>query len=367
MFITLKKEVLSRCLNIAAKALPPHSTIPVLENILFESCDGKLTFTTTNLELEIKVALPYSDTETGKILLPRKTVDIIHHLPAPDVEMNINLESLRFDLNSGPTKFNLYGADAGEYPIIEAILPAKDAVSINRLLMKQVLKTVVFAASTDDSRPAFNGVLFLFKEKGITLISSDTYRLVVKKISDERWDFEEKKYLVPARSLRELLKILDEESSEVTIFPHQKQVAFNLGPVYFATRVLEEKYPDVSGVIPARRTTRLIVERKLMDETIGRAALLAEGVNQPVQLSAGNNQLSVRVSSQVGRMEEILPVHQEGEEIEIYVNSRFIADILKVVDLKEIIIDFHGKNGPIIFRMIDDETYLYLVLPIKME
>ena len=65
-------------------------------------------------------------------------------------------------------------------------------------------------------------------------------------------------------------------------------------------------------------------------------------------------------------MEETLPTAQEGDPLAIYVNSRFILDILKVVEEKELFIDSHGKEGPIIFRIPDDENFLYLVLPIKM-
>lgn len=367
MFIKLKRDELNKCLETVEKALPSHSTIPVIENILFESDGTNLIFTSTNLELEIRVKLPCSSGETGKVLLPQKTVDIVHYLPAQDVDMNFNWEGFRCDIDSGPSKFSLFGADAADYPVVEEMTPEDGELSLEQMFLKQVLKTVVFAASNDESRPAFNGILFVFKKQGITLISSDTFRLVVKVITNEAWDFEEKRYLIPAKSLRELLKILSEENKYIHIFPRQKKVVFNMGQVYFSTRVLNEKYPDVSGVIPAKFNTRIIVERKQLEDTVGRAALLTEGMNQAIQLSIAGNRLEVKVSSPVGKMEEFLLARQEGEDLDIFINSRFVMDILKVVEAKEILIDFHGKNGPVIFRFLEDESYLYLVLPIKMD
>ncbi|MEW5783624.1 MAG: DNA polymerase III subunit beta [Bacillota bacterium] len=366
MIVRGQKSEINRCLDIVEKALPVRSTIPVTNNILLESTGDSLIFTTTNLELEIKVKIYYEGGEQGKILLPPKVVDIVRHLPSPEVDIKLNWETFRIDLESGAARFNLYGSDPTDYPKVDEINPRAGALLIEPSHLKELLKEVVFAASTDESRPAFNGVLFQFKEKGVELTASDTYRLVVKEVSSEDWSLEEQRYLIPAKSLRELLKILDENNEQISIFPHQDQVVFHLGKVYFATRVLNEKYPNVSGVIPEHYQTRLIVERKTLEETVSRAALLAEGINQVVQFAVSDSHIDVKVSSQLGRMEEAIPVRKEGESIDIYVNSRFILDILKVVEAKEIIIDFHGTNGPIIFRLVDDLCYLYLVLPIKM-
>jgi DNA polymerase III subunit beta len=366
LLISLKKEELNYCLDTVEKALPNRSTIPVIENILLESDGNRLTFTATNLELDIRVIIPYPGGHTGKVLLPSKIVDIVRHLPAVDLEMNINWENFKIDLCSGQAKYNLFGADPVDYPLVQANIQGNKVFTMDQSLLKNVLKAVVFAASTDESRPAFNGVLFHFKNHGITLNASDTYRLVVKDLADQKWLFEEERCLIPAKNLRELLKIMDEEG-QVMISPQQKQVVFQMGDVYFASRVLEEKYPDVSGVIPTAYKTRIITERKLLEDTAGRAALLAEGINQAVHFSIQENRLEIKVSSQIGRMEEVLQSKQEGEAVDVFVNSRFVIDILKVMDHKEVMIDFHGKNGPLVFRMPDNEGYLYLVLPIKTE
>lgn len=366
MLISLKKEELARCLDTVEKALPTRSTIQCIENILLEYDGKELTFTATNLELDIRVKIPYAGEDIGKILLPSKIVDIVRYLPAPELEININWENFRVDLTSGQAKYNLFGADPADYPLVQANAVGTKVLILNQSLLKNIIKSVVFAASTDESRPAFNGVLFHFKNNGLTLNASDTYRLVVKDMMAENWSFEEQRYLIPAKALRELLKIIDEDG-QVSIYPQQKKIIFNFGDVYFATRVLEEKYPDVSGVIPTKYKTRITTERKLLEGTVGRAALLAEGLNQAVHFSIQENRLEVKVFSPVGRMEEVLQSKQEGEAVEVFVNSRFVIDILKVMERKEVIIDFHGKNGPLVFRMPGDTGYLYLVLPIKME
>lgn len=368
MSIILSKKSLHRSIDIVEKALPRHSTIQSLENIFLESDSRQLTLSSTNLELQVKVSMPYEGDEPASVLLPAKIADIVRFLPEPEVKIDLNPDNLQIALSSGRAKYNLFGADPADFPRIEEILPSDgEGMTINSSELKEILKMVVFAASTEETRPAFNGVLFEFDANRWSLISSDTYRLVFKSIFNEAWNFKANRCLVPAKALRELLKVLDMEEEEVTLFPSKDQLIFKFGSVYFAARLLNEKYPDISSVIPERYSTRIIVNRKEFEESIGRAALLAEGPNNAVHLSVSNSSLAVSVSSQIGRMEEAVTIKYEGEEIDLYINSRFLMDILKAATTEEMFIDFHGKTGPVIFRLPDDESYLYLVLPIKMD
>lgn len=366
MHISTNASQLTNCLEIVEKALPVRSTIPVISNILFEANHDCLTFSTTNLEIFIKAKMDYQGSETGKILMPPKIVDIMRYFPTPEVSIDINWDNFRLDISGGTAQFHLYGSDPEDYPIsFESQSGLKSGFIIEQAKFKKILKSVAFAASNEETRPAFNGILFSFKENLFSLTASDTYRLVIKDIKDDNWAFEEKKSLVPARAMRELLRILSDSNVNITIFNEDKILAFQLDEIYFASRLLEEKYPDVSGVIPSAYKTRVIIDRKLLEDTISRAALLAEGKNQAVNIIVRDEQLEVKVTGQQGSMEEILPVEQEGEPLELFVNTRFVLDILKILDDQKVIIDFHGEGGPLIFRLVDDQSYLYLVLPIK--
>ncbi len=366
MQITLNSGQLYNCLDTVEKALPIRSTVPMINSILFEVRQEALLFSSTNLEMAIMVSLDYSSNESGTILLPPKIVDIMRYFPVSEVNLDINWDNYRIDISGGSAHFNLNGADAHDYPTAAFGQPDPESgFNIEQQRLKKILRSVIFAASAEETRPAFNGILFAFDGPKITLTASDTYRLVVKEIQDESWSFEERKCLVPARVMREFLRIVEESEREVLIGIDNKTIAFNFDSINFTSRLLEEKYPDVSGVIPGSYKTRIKIDRKMLEEVISRAALLAEGKNQAVNLILNNNQLEAKVSGQEGSMEELMPVEQDGEDINLHVNTRFVLDILKILEEKEILIDFHGNDGPLIFRLVDDLSYLYLVLPIK--
>ncbi|HPU00549.1 MAG: DNA polymerase III subunit beta [Firmicutes bacterium] len=368
MSIILSKEILSRSLEIVEKALSRQSPLLPLKNIHFESSSQSITLSATNMELQIKVILPYEGEYSGKALLPPQITEIVRLMPSTEISLDVDPENYQVNLTGGRTRYNLFGADPADFPAVEKLAPAEgETMSLDPAEFSQILKMVIFAASTEESRPAFNGVLFEFKEDRLSLICSDTYRLVVKNVSAAGWNFTPRRCLVPAKALRELLRILDQSEDKVLLYTDGKKMAFDLGSVYFAAALLNEKYPDISSVIPQRFSTRISLNRSEMEKSVVRAALLAEAPNYAINLFVGRDAMKVRVSSQVGRMEEELSIEGEGEEVDLYVNSRFIMDILRAAPAETLIVEFNGKNGPIVFRLPEDESYLYLVLPIKMD
>jgi len=366
MQIITSTSQLYNCLETVEKALPFRSTVPTINNILLEADNNVLKFYSTNLEMAISVKMDYKSNNAGKILIPPKIIDIIRYFPVPEVNIIINLDNYQIDISGGSAHFKLNGSDAQDYPVANFGQINKDnSYNIEERTFKKLLKAVIFAASTEETRPAFNGIYFSFYDNKMRLTASDTYRLVIKEIVNDGWSFQDKSCLVPARVIRELLRIISDSEQDVFLGIDNKAIAIFFEETKFISRLLEEKYPDVSGVIPKEYKTRVVINRKSLEDAINRASLLAEGKNQAVNLVLANNQLETKVSSQEGHMEEVIPVEQDGEDINLHVNTRFILDILKILDDDEMILDFHGNEGPLIFRLIDDQTYLYLVLPIK--
>ncbi len=366
MRITINSKRFYNCLETVEKALPLRTTVPLINYIYFEVNANELVFSSTNLEMALKVKMDYQSSETGKILLPSKIIDIMRYFPTEEVKFDINWENHRIDISGGSAHFNLLGADPQDYPVTSFNeVDEDDSYIIDQKKLKSMLKSVIFAASSEETRPAFNGILFSFKDDQLTLTASDTYRLAIKKENDEKWAFEEKQCLVPARVMRDLLRLLDGHEEKVFFKVDNNSIAFRFDNNHFISRLLEEKYPDVSGVIPTTYKTRAVIDRKGFENIINRATLLAEGKNQAVNLILKDSQLEARVISQQGRMDESISVDQDGESIDLYVNTRFVIDILKATEEQNIIMDFHGDGGPIIFRNVDNKNYLYLVLPIK--
>ena len=98
-----------------------------------------------------------------------------------------------------------------------------------------------------------------------------------------------------------------------------------------------------------------ILSRELVREHIGR-----------VSISLVNELMSVDSRSpEVGHIHEEIPVVQQGEDISLIFNARYLLDILRVIETENIIMRFTGVNTPLVLMRKDDDRYLYLALPLK--
>ncbi len=364
-------------LSIVERAVPVRSTLPIINGILLEAEKDELTFSATNLDIGIRSSNKDADIQDqGSTVLPVKIVDILRQLPSPIVEITVDQENYRTEIKSGKARFVLYGMNSQEFPSFTPEVAWKNwtTVSLKTDDFKNIFKKVIFAVSSDESKPPFRGIL-MEKDKNnlLTCLSSDTYRLACLQqhvLMEELGDAF--RLLVPGKSLHELLRIIDKGEEKVNGYFKDHEIIFTYRQFTFYMRLLEDRYPNLMNVFPVNYQTRVVVDKELLEQTIGRAALLAQGYNHMISLQVENNVIKVKAGSEMGRMEEELElVQKEGDDLEeILVNARYFLDPLRVITKKSVVIDFNGYLGPCIFNCGtegDAARYRYLVLPIKVD
>ncbi len=364
-------------LSIAERTVPVRSTIPVINGILIEAEKDELTFSSTNLDIGIRSS--YKDAQIdgqGSTVLPVKFVDILRQLPSPMVEITVDQETYRTEIKSGKARFFLYGMNSQEFP---SFTPGEEwkkwtMISLSSDEFKSIFKKVIFAVSNDESKPPFRGILLEKDEQNLlTCLASDTYRLA---FLQQQVSIEEKgdtfRLLVPGKSLHELLRIIDKGEEKINGYFNDHEIIFTYRQFTFYMRLLEDRYPNLINVFPVNYQTRIMVDKELLEQTIGRALLLAQGYNHMISLQIEDNVLKVKAGSEMGRMDEELElIQKEGEDLEeILINARYFLDPLRVIGRETIVIDFNGFLGPCIFNCGsegDVSRYRYLVLPIKVD
>ena len=71
-------------------------------------------------------------------------------------------------------------------------------------------------------------------------------------------------------------------------------------------------------------------------------------------------------SSELGKVrEEIEPAEFTGDPLKISFNSKYMLDVLKVVESEQLMIAFTGVMSPIILKPLDDSQSLYVILPYR--
>src|SRR6266571_5472079 len=261
--VTCLQENLARGLQIAGRAVSARGSLPILGNVLLRTESGRLKLTATNLEVGINCWVPAKVDDEGAITVPAKLfTDFVNSLPAGPVEIALNVRTKTIHLKSATTEANLKGLDAEEFPIIPAI-PDKPTTRMAQGVLRRMINEVAFVAATDDSRPVLTGVLTTFDGNEVTMAAADPYRLSVRRAPLLTTVEPKVEIIIPARSLFEVARIVDDSDSPVDILvtPNGSQVIFHTEEADLVSRIIEGQFPNYRQVIPTSHATRVTVSR----------------------------------------------------------------------------------------------------------
>ncbi len=207
MKLTVSQQQLAHGLGIVTRAVSPRSTLPVLNNILLATDEGRLRLSATNLELGITKWIGAQIQEEGSITIPARILsDLIGTLPGNNVDLTLNTRTQTLNIHSGTSNFDIKGIDAQEFPPMP-VPDLQSSVELNIADFKEMIQQVSFAASTDEARPVLQGVMMEIGSNEITLAATDAFRISVKKASLSSAVAAPVKVIIPARSLSELARI----------------------------------------------------------------------------------------------------------------------------------------------------------------
>jgi DNA polymerase-3 subunit beta len=229
------------------------------------------------------------------------------------------------------------------------------------------IDVVARAASRDDMRPVLTGVLVSATGSEMTMVATDSYRLSVKRTELEAEVGGELEANVPARALRELARIGDQEEAEaVEIHLLANQAVFRLGAVTLNTRLIEGQFPNYRQLLPESYDHDVRLPRDELLEVTRRVSQLAQR-NAPLRLSFASGELTVAAETpDVGDARESMPAAFEGDALEIGFNPEFLKDGIDSMTGEEILLRLISPLRPGLLQPVDDEDFRYLVMPIRL-
>lgn len=377
MNLIISKQELNKALQQVAKAISSRSPIPILSGIKIEATAEQVIFTASDTDItiqsfvypELNGEIAYELIEPGNAVLPAKIfTDIVRKMPQDQIEIQAN-EQFQAIIRSGQSEIQLMGMDPEEYPLMPT-LDEHQQFSLKSEVLKSMIRQTSFAVSTNESTPILTGILWSLTDQVLKFVSTDRHRLASRKSTIETDpDLSFKNIVISGRTLNELNKLLPEEDTNIDIFLANNQVLFQYDSILFYSRILDGMYPDTSKIIPQTYKTELVVNTKILLDAIDRANLISrEEKTNIVKLSMIDHELIEISSSQseLGRMKEEIQVDSsQGEPLQISFNSKYMLDVLKVIDCEKIFIGFVGTMNPIIIKPADQDHILHLILPYR--
>lgn len=350
------------------KAVSAKNPLPILSGILIKAEDNKVTFMATDLELAIKCSVPVSVLEEGSVVLPAKYLsEMVRRLPDTQIKIETDKNNFSTEINYGTSEFNLNGFSADQFPTLPDI-ESEHRFSIKQDLFKNMVKQVSFATSADDNRPIFSGVLMEKEGAEIKLVATDTHRLAFRTGKTETGENEQPiSVIIPGKALNEVSRLMTGENEEMLINFGENQVMFETADIKIISRLIAGQFPNYKQVIPQGCKTKIKVKTRDLLESAERASLLAKEGTNVIRITVNQHNLIINSNSpDIGKIHEEVPVYTEGEETQIAFNSKYLTDVLKIIDAEEILLELTGSLSPGIVKPVNGENYIYLILPVRI-
>lgn len=368
MKFSVTSSNLNQALSAVIGAVPTKATLPILETVLFETENGRLKLTATNLELSIIEYLDADIEVEGRVAIPaRRLLETLRQLPEIPVRFEVDdRQNIRFRTDRG--SYKLVGEEAAEFPETPALSDGTLLKTSCDLLRDAIQKTN-FAVSNDDLRPAMMGVYFVIGKEKSTFVATDGHRLV-RYMNRGLVSEEELGFIVPENSLSQVQKVLDEESEcEITVT--QGHARFQSGNTIILTRLINEPYPNYESVIPHDNDRELIISKEQMLAAVRRVSVFSSTTARQIRLELENDRLTIRAEDldMSSEAKEEIRCDYSGEPMEIGFNARYLADVLNNIDGDEVRFLFSTPNRAGIVRPAgedEERELLMLVMPVML-
>jgi len=369
------QENLNRGLFITGHLSNKNVNLPILNNVLMKIKDGILTLASTNLEIGISCNVRGKSEKEGEFTVESKLIaDFVNLLSNQKVELELDKDDY-LNISTANSKTRIKGMPSTDFPVIPQI-EKKDPYIINIKDLQKAISQVIFAVSTNESRPEINGIFMSFhSENGkLTLVATDSYRLAEKKI-EIAGSSKKQEFIVPVKTLQELLRILTvlkdepEAVENINVYTSENQVLFSIdNGVEIISRTAEGQYPDYKQIIPGENKTKCTLDTAQLLKTIKTTSLFSKTGIFDINLEFLPEKKSLVISStnnQLGESVAEIEVDFHGDKNQSVINYRYLLDGLNNLDSEKVSLELIDGNVPLVIKPAEDTSYLYIVMPIK--
>ena len=374
MEINLKREAFSSTLQNINSVVDKStsSNKPILSNFVIRTMEGevsKVEFSSTDYELSLVEQVEAEITEPGSICVNAKKVfDIVKELQDEDVKI-LSTEQLWIHITCGSSEMRLPSVEVGLYPqtVLED-LPQSVTISANDL--KQCIDMTLFAAITNESRRNLMGVcLSSTSDQQTRWLSTDGHRLaqILKSVEDLNFS-EDQEVIVPRKALTEVRRAADLFGQTVVISFDERVMQFTGGRISFKTRLIEGKFPNCDPIIPKDNTMEIIVNRESFINSLRIVSSISSEKLRPVKLLISQGVLKLESEkADYGEVVDEIEIGYEGDPFQIGFNSRYLLDVLIVIESEDIKLECKNSMSPTIIKSTVDESFLSVIMPLRVE
>ncbi len=380
MKVTVSKYYLTKAVQAVSKIIDAKPALPILNGIKIDVDETGMTLTgcDTNMMIQSHIPLENGDkelmyiTRSGKGVLHAQVLnEYIRKITSDEIEIEID-DKFQGKVIAEKTDLKINGYDPLEFPDLPQF-QAENSFVMGGDILANMIRQTIFAVSTNEQSPILTGVFISLQNGKLKFVATDRHRLAMM-VQDLVSDAQFQQLVVSSEALKELSRLLPDEEIPVEIMFKDNQILFKFAEILLYAKLLDGTYPDTDKIVQnaTNYTTELEISTNKLLETMERAFILSknEKGNVVKMYSIDDETIEISASSnEMGKFKESLATSKTlNNAIRVSFNSKFMLDVLKVVDNEQTLIGFSGDMNPIIIKPAETpDTFetIHLILPFR--
>lgn len=366
MKLIIGRDALAEPLHAVANVVEKRQTLPILANVLVNAGENAVTFTATDMEVEIQVRIDHKAQAMGDVTLPaRKLVDICRALP-PDATIELETSGDKVSIKSGRSRFSLMTMTSDEFPSLGDI-EGKVAFQVPAETLREIIERTQFAMAHQDVRYYLNGLLLEVHKDCLKAVATDGHRLAMYEKPMEFALEESVQIVIPRKGVTELSKILSDGDAEVGVALNGNHIQVTTEDKRFISKLIDGRFPDYERVLPQNTSKNIEADRETLRQGLARTSILSNEKFRGVRLTLSPNQLrALAHNPEQEEAEEEMEVSYDGPEMEIGFNVSYLLDVLNVIKSDTVNLYLSDANSSCLIRGKGDEYGRYVVMPMRL-
>lgn len=366
MKFSCAKDVILEAVMTTSKAASSKSTIAALEGVLMELDNNVLSITGYNLEIGIRTEITVENGENGSTVVnARMLSDIIRKMPSGTLNFNIGENNMATIVN-GSSELSVMCMRADEYPPVPQANVEQGFTMPQKTLKSMIIQTK-YACAVTDTKPALTGCLFDIADNVLNVVAVDGIRIALR---CEPMTYENTKFIVPARTLDELVHLLsDENDKNITVSIEKNQISFEISSYTMISRLINGEFMEYKKHFQCEESVFAEVKCREIIEVLDRAMLFINEKNKsPIRCEFNGDSLTVSCSTSLGKINDKINIKYNGEPITIGFNTKFLLDAFKASDSDSVKLILTGSAvSPVIIAPMEGKEFTFLLLPMRLK
>ena len=370
--IKFNKSELLVALQPILSVVERRNALPILLNVLMTFRDNTVSFTTSDIEIQITTNLVKEDQKLENLNLTvsaRKLFEISKSLSDHKIIV-FSLIKDKLIIQQAHSKFSLQTLPAKDFPLLNINDEKYLKLTLKSSEMKALLDSVSFSMAIQDVRYYLNGLFLQVNGMELIAVTTDGHRLCFNKIiiSALKESSESLSCIVPRKAVIELQKILSTERDvDIDVLIHSNYIEISLPGKRLISKLIEGNYPDYKKVIPNDNKHKVMFNKNDFLEKLNRVSILTSDKYRGIRITLEGETaiLQSTNSDQEEAIEKITTEEGKGE-LDIGFNVTYLIEVFNNINAEKISFSFNDSQSSAVISNLEDKEFKYIVMPMRL-